>query len=52
MKKNMRERDGQVGGRMESKSNEVGTLIEGVIMELGRNLGLGKHQPIRKDGPS
>ena len=52
MKKNMRERHGQVEGRMERKSNDIGILIEEVIMGLGRNLGLGKYQAIHKDDPN
>lgn len=46
---NMRELDGQVGGRMES--NERDTLVEGAITGLERNVVLGKFSAFPKDDP-
>ena len=37
---------------MERESKERGNLIEGIIIELGRNLVLGKLPGIHKDDPS
>ena len=47
--KNLREWDGQVGEGSKRENNERDILIEGTIMELQRNLGLGKLPEIHKD---
>lgn len=39
---NMRDRNDSIRGRIQTESNERGILIEGTIMELGRNLMPGK----------
>lgn len=41
-----------VGGDMEWESNERNTLVEGFIMGLGRNVGLGKFLEFHKDDPT
>ena len=48
----MRKWEGQFEERMERESNEGNILIEGAIMELGKNLVLGKFPGIHKDDPS
>ena len=48
----MRDGDGQAGRGMERESNERDTLIEGAIMQLERNLVLGKLPGIHKDAPA
>ena len=48
----MRDWNGQVGGRTESKRKKRDISIEEGIMVLARNLALGKFPKIYKDDPS
>lgn len=44
----MMDQKGQVGGKTETESKEINTLVEGTIMGFARNLALGKFPKIHK----
>ena len=48
----MKDQEDRVAGGTEGESNERDILMEGAIMELGRNLVLEKFSVIHKDDPS
>lgn len=48
----MKDQEGQIGRRREKKSRKRDTFTEGAVMDLARNLPLGKSPEFHKDDPN